>query len=205
MPYRAAEKAGSTRCLPHSPPRAADHAARRSRCRLSKASGEETKEARKVLTRVCSCPSPRDPVRRGRVPAPRGRPRSFPVSVAWSASFPPHHRCGAQLRGRLDLSQRYSCPAHPWSIRLGRESKLAAQAEGLFCFSLHSRLGLPITRGFSQIAPQKSEPLRGGGADRGRHLFQNGAHPSLKPPVLRRQVRSLGSSSRLTARPKRRD
>jgi hypothetical protein len=135
-------------------------------------------------------------VRRGRVPAPRGRPRSFPVSVAWSASFPPHHRCGAQLRGRLDLSQRYSCPAHPWSIRLGRESKLAAQAEGLFCFSLHSRLGLPITRGFSQIAPQKSEPLRGGGADRGRHLFQNGAHPSSKPPVLRRQVRSLGSSSR---------
>jgi hypothetical protein len=62
VPYRAAGKARSTGCLAHSPPCAADHAARRSRCRLSEASGEETEEARTSLNRVSPCQSPRDPV-----------------------------------------------------------------------------------------------------------------------------------------------
>jgi hypothetical protein len=49
VPYRAAGKTRSTRCLPDPGPRTTCHAACRSHCRLSEASSEKTQEARTAL------------------------------------------------------------------------------------------------------------------------------------------------------------
>jgi hypothetical protein len=71
VPYRAAGKTRSTRCLPDPAPRATCHAACRSHCRLSEASSEKTQEARTALNRV---------------PFPRANRHTAPLAARFSRS-----------------------------------------------------------------------------------------------------------------------